>query len=98
MIVTNKFSASWATASHLILLINQIHYQLHHNILVFGLALGDEQGEGDQGIVGEATGAVGLVEAAVLVERPHEEEGGNALSYAVLRLLPSEKEWFLTTK
>lgn len=38
----------------LILLINQIHNHFHHDVLFLGTALGNHQGEGDEG-VGENT-------------------------------------------
>ena len=36
----------------LILLINQIYNHFHHDILFLGAALGNHQGEGNEGVVG----------------------------------------------
>ena len=36
----------------LILLINQIYYHFHHDVFFLGAALGNHQGEGNEGVVG----------------------------------------------
>ena len=61
-----------------ILLINQVHHHLHHYILLLGLALGDHQGQCDQGVIGNTLAAVLAVEDAVVVEEPKEQGGRNA--------------------
>jgi hypothetical protein len=83
---------------HSVLLVNQVDHQLYHYILILRLTFGNKQGQSHQGIVGEAAGAVGFVEAVVLIHEPHEQNRRSAKLKAAMRLLPSEKEWFFTTK
>ena len=59
-------------------LINQVHHDLDHYVFFFRLALGNHQGQGDEGVVGEAFGAVFAIEDAVVVEEPEEQGGGDA--------------------
>ena len=63
----------------LIILVDQVYYQRHHGILVFWLALGNKQRESHQGIVSKPAGPIGLVEAAVLIKKPHEQKGRDTL-------------------
>ena len=62
-----------------ILLINQVHYHLHHHIFLLSLALSNHQSQGNEGIVSQSLGAVFAIEDAVVVEEPKEEGGCNAL-------------------
>lgn len=62
-----------------ILLVNQIHHDLHHHVLFLRLALGNHQSQGDERVVCQAFRAVFAIEDAVVVEKPQEQRGGNAL-------------------
>ena len=53
-----------------ILLIDQIHHHLHHDILFLGLALGYHQSEGYKRVVCQPLGAVRTIEDAIIVEKP----------------------------
>ena len=63
-------STGFNKTKKLIPLINQIHHHLHHYILFLGFALGNHQGQCNQGVVGYALAAVLAVEDAVVVEEP----------------------------
>ena len=63
----------------LILLINQIHHQFHHRILLLRLALGDHDGDGHQGVVADAFAAVGAEEHLVFIHEINEEPRRDAL-------------------
>jgi hypothetical protein len=52
---------------------------LHQGVAVGGAAFGHQQRHGDQGRVGEALAAIGLVEAAVLLQEPEEQGRADAL-------------------
>ena len=58
--------------SDLIILIDKIHYHLHHHVLFFRPTLGNHQREGYEGIVRQSFAAIGAIEDAVVVEEPKE--------------------------
>ena len=60
-------------------MVNQIHHNFHHYVLLLCPALSNHQGQGNEGVVGQTLAAVGAVEDAVVVEEPQEERGGNTL-------------------
>ena len=62
-----------------VVLINQVHDHLHHDILFFRPTLSYHQREGNKGAVGDALGAVLTVENAVIVHEPKEQGGCNTL-------------------
>ena len=71
----------------LILLINQIYNHFHHDIFFLGAALGNHQGEGNEGVVGNTLWTIGTIENAVAVEEPQEERGGNAFVAVAERMV-----------
>ena len=50
--------------------LRSLNHNLDHHIFFFGLALGNHKGEGYEGVIGKALGAVGAIEDAVAVEEP----------------------------
>lgn len=62
-------------------------HHLHHHIFFLGLALGDHQGQCDQGVVGYALAAILAVEDAVVVEEPQEQCGRNAFVAVAERMV-----------
>ena len=62
----------------LIVLVDEVDNDFNHCVLFLGTAFGYHQGEGDEGVVGDAFGAILIVENAVAVEEPQEQCGGNA--------------------
>ena len=71
--------ASASSSSLFISLIDQVHYHLHHHILLFSLALGNHQRKSNESVISYTLGAVFTIEDVVVVEEPEEEGGGNAL-------------------
>ena len=63
----------------LVILVYQIHHHLDHHVLLLWAALGYHQGEGHEGAVSNALGAVLAVEDAIVVEEPEEQRGGDTL-------------------
>ena len=59
-------------------MVNEVHHHFHHYILFFCLALGNHQGKGDKGVVGNALTAIMTIEYAVVVEEPKEQRSRNA--------------------
>ena len=62
----------------LIFLINKIDDDFDHCVFFFGAAFGDHEGEGNEGVVGDALGSVLIIKDAVAIEEPQEQCGGNA--------------------
>ena len=62
----------------LIVFVDEVDDDFDHCVLFFGAAFGDHQGEGHEGVVGDALGAVLIVKDAVAVEEPQKQRGGNA--------------------
>lgn len=62
----------------LIVLVDKVDDDFDHCVLFFGAAFGNHEGEGYEGVVGDALGAVFIVKDAVAVEEPQEQCGGNA--------------------
>ena len=62
----------------LIVLVDKVDDDFDHGVLFLGSAFGDHQGEGDEGVVGNALGAVLIIKDAITVEKPQEQCGGNA--------------------
>ena len=60
-------------------MVNQIHHNFHHYVLLLCPALSNHQGQGNEGVVGQTLAAVRAVEDAIVVEKPQEERGGNTL-------------------
>ena len=58
------------TCDLIIALVNQVHYDLHHYILLLGTALGNHQCERYKGIVGNALGAIRTIKNSVIVQEP----------------------------
>lgn len=56
----------------LIVLVDKIDDDFDHCVLFFGTAFGNHQGEGDEGIVGDALGAILIIKDAVTVKKPQE--------------------------
>lgn len=56
----------------LIILIDQVNDDFDHCVLFFGATFGNHQGEGDEGIVGDALGANLIIKDAVTVKKPQE--------------------------
>ena len=72
----------------LILLVDKIDHHFHHYVFFFGFAFGDHEGEGNEGVVGDALGAVLTVKDAIIIEEP-KEQGGCDTFVAI-----GECEWF----
>lgn len=62
----------------LVVFVNQVDDNFDHCVLFFGAAFGDHEGEGDEGVVGDALGTVLIIQDTVAVEEPEEQCGGNA--------------------
>ena len=62
----------------LVVFVDEVDDYFYHGVLFFGAAFGYHQSESDEGIVGDAFGAVFIVKDAVAIEKPKEECGGNA--------------------
>ena len=60
-----------------VVLVDQIHHHLDHHILFLRIAFRNHQGESHQSVVGDALGAVFVIEDAVIVEEPEEQRGGD---------------------
>ena len=71
-------------------LVDQVHHNLYHYILLFRLAFGNHQSESDEGIICQALGAIRVIIPLLL--RNHKN------NVAAMRLLPSLNEWFLVTR
>ena len=56
----------------LVILVDKIDDDFDHCVLFFGAAFGNHQGEGDEGIVGDALGAILVIKNAIAVEEPQE--------------------------
>ena len=54
----------------LIVFVDEVDDDLDHCVLFFGTAFGNHQGEGDEGIVGDALGAILIIKDAVTVKEP----------------------------
>ncbi len=77
--------------SFLVVLINQVYDNLLHRIFLFRPALGDHQGQGNQGIVGNTLRPVLIVKNAVAVEKPQEQSGGNTFVAIAERMVLGDK-------
>ena len=53
-------------------LIDQIHHDFYHHIFFLCLTLGNHQGKGYKGVVGQTFGPVKTVKDAVVIEEPKE--------------------------
>ena len=58
-------------------LIDEVYHHFYHYVFLFRLALCNHQCEGNERIVGNAFGAIGTIEDAVVIHEPEEESGGN---------------------
>lgn len=54
----------------LIVLVDKVDDDFDHCVLFFGAAFGDHEGEGDEGVVGDALGTVLIIKDAIAVEEP----------------------------
>ena len=55
-----------------IVLVDEVDDDFNHGILFLGATFGNHQGEGNECVVGNALGAVSVIENAVAVEKPQE--------------------------
>lgn len=56
----------------LIVLVDEVDDDFDHGVFFFGAAFSYHEGEGDEGVVGDALGAVLIIKDAVTVEEPQE--------------------------
>ena len=61
-----------------IVFVDQVHYNLYHDILFLCSAFGYHERKGDECAVGDAFGTILTVENAVVVHKPKEEGSCNA--------------------
>ena len=61
-----------------IVFVDQVHYNLYHDILFLCLVFGYHERKGDECAVGDAFGTILTVENAVVVHKPKEEGSCNA--------------------
>ena len=61
-----------------IVFVDQVHYNLYHDIFFLCSAFGYHERKGDEGAVGDAFGTILTVENAVVVHKPKEEGSCNA--------------------
>jgi len=59
--------------------LEQVEDQSDQQFLLPGVALGDQQGRGHQGVVGEQRGAVGLGQQTIAIQVEQEQEAADAL-------------------
>ena len=58
--------------------VDQVHYNLYHDILFLCSAFGYHEREGDEGAVGDALGAVLTIKNAVVVHKPKKQSCSDA--------------------
>lgn len=61
-----------------IVLINQVHHNLRHHVFFLRAALGNHQRQGDQRVVVQQARTIGTVENPIVLQKPKEQEGGDA--------------------
>ena len=75
----------------LVVFVDEVDHNFDHHVFLFGAALGNHQGQSNEGVVGNTFGAVGVVEDAVIVEKPQEQRGSNALVAVAERVVLSDQ-------
>lgn len=57
---------------YLVILVDEVDNDFDHCVFFFGSAFGNHQSEGDEGVVGDALGAILIIKDAVAIEEPEE--------------------------
>lgn len=70
---------------------DQIDEDAGQEVLLRRLAFGNEERHGDEGRIGDALGAVGVVEGFILFQEPQEEGGADALVAVHERMVFNEE-------
>ena len=71
----------------MVVFVDQVHHHLHHDVLLLRSALCDHQSEGHKRVVGNAFVTILGIEHMVVVEKPQEEHGRNALVSVAERMV-----------
>ncbi len=53
-----------------VILVNEVHNHLHHDVLFLSAALGNHEREGNKGVIGNTLAAIQSIQNAILLHKP----------------------------